>query len=234
MRRFGTDRPDLRNPLELQDVTAEAATIGFAPFEAAAASGGLVKALRAPGGAALSRKEIEELDREAKAQGAPGLGWAKVTEDGVSGALGRFLKEEAAKPLLAALGAKPGDLLLLAAGEAGIVNKVLDMARNRLGTRLDLTDESRSALLWVHHFPLVEWNEEEKRYDALHHPFTNLVPEDRAVLREIVAGGVENAPREKVLGLETQAYDLVFNGSEVIGGSASVSTRPPCSRTCSA
>jgi aspartyl-tRNA synthetase len=215
MRRFGSDRPDLRNPLELTDVTEEAKAIGFKPFEAAA----MVKALAAPGGAALSRKEIDALDAEAKAQGAPGIGWAKVTEDGVSGAMGRFLKEEAGAALIAKAGAKPGDLLVLMGGAPKLVHKILDMARGHLGRRLELIDTSKSALLWVHRFPLVEWNEDEERWDAAHHPFTDLVPEDVPVLREIVAGGVENAPPEKVEALRTESYDLVIDGLEVIGGS---------------
>ena len=219
MRRFGTDRPDLRNPLELKDVTGEAAALGFPPFAEAAVSGGLVKALAATGGASLSRKEIDALDAEAKAQGAPGLAWAKVTEEGVSGPMGRFLKEAGGPPLIAAAGARPGDLLVLAAGRESVVHKVLDLVRNTLGKRLGLIDESRSALLWVHHFPLVEFNEDEGRWDALHHPFTNLVPEDVPVLREIVEQGVENAPREKVAGLRTETYDLVLDGLEICGGS---------------
>ena len=219
MGRYGSDRPDLRNPLELVDVTDEAAALGFKPFEAAKASGGMVKAIAAPGGGALSRKEVESLDAEAKAQGAPGLGWAKVTEDGVSGALGKFLKGENGPAVLAKAGAKPGDLIVLAAGDASMVHKVLGMARLWLGKRLELVDESKSALLWVHDFPIVEWNEDENRYDALHHPFTSLVPEDRAKLLAIVEGGVENADRAEVEGLCAQAYDLVLDGVEIAGGS---------------
>jgi len=219
MRRFGTDRPDLRNPLELADVTGEAAALGFAPFAEAAASGGLVKALAAPGGAALSRKEVESLDAEARAQGTPGLAWAKITEEGASGPLGRFLKEAAGPSVLAAAGAGAGDLLVLAAGREDVVHKVLGLVRGRLGERLGLIDRERSALLWVHHFPLVEWNEDEGRWDALHHPFTNLVPEDVPVLREIVEGGVAEAPRERVAGLRTETYDLVLDGLEICGGS---------------
>lgn len=219
MRRFGTDRPDLRNPLELHDVTGEAAALGFAPFAEAASSGGIVKAIAATGGAALSRKEIDALDAEAKSQGAPGLAWAKVTEEGATGPMGRFLKEAAGRPVIDGAGAQPGDLLVLAAGTESLVHKILGRVRGRLGERLGLIDESRSALLWVHHFPLVEWNEDEKRWDALHHPFTNLVPEDVPVLREIVEQGVENAPREKVAGLRTETYDLVLDGLEICGGS---------------
>ncbi|MFV1958286.1 MAG: aspartate--tRNA ligase [Planctomycetota bacterium] len=219
--RFGTDRPDLRNPLELVGVTATAAALAFAPFVAAQASGGVVKALRAPGGASLSRNRIEALDAEAKAQGAPGLAWAKVGEDGreVSGPLGRFLKEEAGAALLEATGAGAGDLLVFAAGEADLVHKVLGMARTWLAEALDLVDTSKSALLWIHHFPLVEWNGDEGRYDALHHPFTSLVPEDVPRLREIVTAGVDHAPCEDVLGLRAEAYDLVLDGVEIAGGS---------------
>jgi aspartyl-tRNA synthetase len=217
--RFGIDRPDLRNPLELSDVTEAAAATGFAPFVEAAASGGVVKAIAAPGGAALSRKQVEGLDREAKAQGAAGLAWAKISEEGASGPLGRFLADGAGPGLLRAAGADAGDLLVVAAGAATLVHRVLHMARTELGRLLGLVDEGRSALLWVHHMPLVEWNEEEARYDALHHPFTNLVPADVPILREVVGGGVAAAPRERVLGLRAEAYDLVLDGWEIVGGS---------------
>ena len=213
--RYGSDRPDLRNPLVLQDVTEAARGIGFGPFEKAK----LVKVVRAPGGAELSRKEIEELDREAKAQGAAGLGWAKVKADGPSGALGRFLKGEEGLALLETLGAQDGDLVVFAAGEPGLVHKVLGMARTRLGERLGLIDTSRSALLWIEHFPMFEWNEEEKRYDALHHPFTSPVPEDFERLHALAEGGAAQADREAVEGLRAQAYDLVLDGVEICGGS---------------
>ncbi len=216
--RFGTDRPDLRNPLELRDVTAAAARLEFAPFREAAAAGGVVKALVAPQGGALSRKEVEALDQEAKAQGAPGLAWAKTGPE-PTGGIARFLKSEAGAALVAEAGAGAGDLLLLAAGSPSIVHKALGMARLALGERLGLVDRSRSALLWVHRFPLVEWNADEGRFDALHHPFTSPVPADVDRLVALARRGVSEADRAEVEGLRAEAYDLVLDGVEICGGS---------------
>jgi aspartyl-tRNA synthetase len=218
MARYGTDKPDLRNPLELVDVTAEAGALSFPPFRAAVAAGGLVKALRAPGGAALSRKEVDALEQEAKALGAPGLGWVKAGPDR-SGPLAKALAGKEGDALLTRAGARDGDLLLLSAGKAALVHKVLGSLRDRVGARLDLVDRSKSALLWVTHFPLVGWNEDEGRFDALHHPFTSPLPEDVAKVAEVVRAGAGADQRARGESIRARAYDLVLDGVEIAGGS---------------
>ncbi len=208
MRRFGSDKPDLRNPLELVDVSVPAAALGFRVFADAVSSGGIVASLCLPGGASLSRKEVDGFEAEAKAVGAKGLAWFKVAADGaVSGTVARFVAGDAGKALLVAVGSKPGDLVLLAAGPAALVRKVLGHLRKPCAERLGLVDQSKTALLWVTDFPLVEWNEEEKRWDACHHPFTS--PRE---------GDWENFGKDPGA-LRARAYDVVMNGYEIGGGS---------------
>jgi aspartyl-tRNA synthetase len=215
--RFGSDKPDLRNPLELTDVTAEGAALGFAPFQSAADAGGLVKALLGPGAASFSRKEIEGMETAAKGMGAPGLAWAKVAADGPTGPLARFLGDDAGRAFLESVGAKPGDWLCCAAGDEALVNRILGNLRETVARKLDLVDLSKNAVLWVTEFPLVAWNEEEGRFDAQHHPFTSPTDETAQVLLRAAAG--EMIPPEQIAGLPSRAYDLVLNGSEVAGGS---------------
>ena len=215
--RFGSDKPDLRNPLELVDVAEAASAVAFPPFQSALAEGGIVKTLTGPGAASLSRKEIDGLEAEAKSMGAPGLAWAKVGEEKVTGPLARFLGGEEGKAFLEAAGAGVGDLVLCAAGHAALVHRVLGGLRGTLGHRLDLVDTARNAILWVTDFPLVEWNEEAERFDALHHPFTS--PSDEDAARLIALAGDPDADRARVAAMRAKAYDLVLNGHEVGGGS---------------
>jgi aspartyl-tRNA synthetase len=206
MSRFGSDKPDLRNPLELQDVSAAVAPLSFAPFAQAVAAGGLVRVLRAPGGAALTRKEVDALEVEAKALGAAGLGWLKTGEAG-------------GRALLALAPAGANDLLLFVAGTAALTSKVLGALRGKVGERLGLVDKSRSALLWVTDFPLLAWDAEESRFGALHHPFTSPHPDDLAAILEASKVGVEGSDRARVTAVRARAYDLVLDGVELGGGS---------------
>ena len=214
MERYGSDKPDLRNPLELRDVTAAARGLGFGPF----ATSAVVKTLVGPGGASLSRKDIEGFEAEAKSMGAGGLAWAKVAEK-PSGPLAKFLDGSSGAAFLGAAGAKSGDLVLVAAGDAGTVARVLGALRQRLGVRLSLVDTKKSALLWVTDFPLVEWNPDESRFDALHHPFTSPSLADLPVLVEAARNGPVAADRAAVTAIRARAYDLVLDGVEVAGGS---------------
>ncbi len=217
LRRFGSDKPDLRNPLELVDVTAEGAALGFAPFEATAAAGGLISVLVGPGAASFSRKEIDALETEARGMGAPGLAWAKIAEEKPTGPLSRFLVGEAGEAFLATIGARVGDWFCCAAGDAALVHRILGHLRDTVAHKLDLVDTSKNSVLWVTEFPLVEWNEEAGRFDAMHHPFTSPTDETAEVLLRAAAG--EPIPPEAIGGLPSKAYDLVFNGAEVGGGS---------------
>jgi aspartyl-tRNA synthetase len=208
MARYGSDKPDLRNPLELVDVSRPAAALGFRVFSDVVETGGVVNALRLPGGGALPRKDVDAFEAEAKAVGARGLAWAKVAADGsVSGTVAKFVAGEPGKALLAAAKAEPGDLLLFAAGPTSLVRKVLGHLRRPCAERLGLIDASKSALLWVTEFPLVEWNEDEKRWDACHHPFTSPREEDWDSLMSNPGS------------VRARAYDLVMDGNEIGGGS---------------
>ena len=207
MARFGSDKPDLRNPLELVDVTVPATKLGFRVFDGAVTAGGVVNAMRLPGGAALVRKDIDFLEAEAKAVGAQGLAWARVTTEGLSGSVSKFLAGEPGKALLDASGVKAGDVVLFGAGPSSLVRKVLGHLRKLAGEKLKLIDTSRTAALWVTDFPLVDWNEDEKKWDACHHPFTSPREADWAIL--------EQEPAK----LRARAYDLVIDGYEAGGGS---------------
>jgi aspartyl-tRNA synthetase len=218
MSRFGSDKPDLRNPLELVDVSEAARALGFAPFTQALAAGGRVRALVGPQGAQLSRKEIEALEAEAKALGAPGLGWVKAGP-APAGALAKVLAGPAGQTFLAAARAGEGDLVLVAAGSSALTSRVLGTLRTRLAERLGLVDRTRTALLWVTDFPLLEWDAEESRYVALHHPFTSPRPEDVPAILEAAARGAAGADRSLVSAVCARAYDLVLDGIELGGGS---------------
>lgn len=210
MARFGSDKPDTRFGLELVDVADLMQDSGFKVFSGAVASGGTVKVLPVPGGNDLiSNVRIKpggDLFREACEGGAKGLAFIRVRDGGeidTIGAIKDNLSEARKTELLERTGAKPGDLLLFGAGPIGTVNKSLDRLRQFLGRELGLIDPNLINLLWVTDFPMFEWNADEKRLEALHHPFTAPHPEDATDLKTARA----------------LAYDLVFNGFEIGGGS---------------
>ncbi|AFY65334.1 aspartate--tRNA ligase [Geitlerinema sp. PCC 7407] len=216
MARYGTDRPDTRFGLELVDVSDLMAESGFKVFSGAIASGGSVKVLPIPGGNdAISNVRIKpggDLFKEVCDAGAKGLAYIRVRENGeidTIGAIKDNLTEEQKATLLARTGAEAGHLLLFGAGPTDIVNKSLDRLRQCLGRELDLIDPDKVNLLWVTDFPMFEWNADEKRLEALHHPFTAPNPEDLGDLKTARA----------------QAYDLVYNGLEIGGGSLRIYQR---------
>ncbi|MCU0518543.1 MAG: aspartate--tRNA ligase, partial [Oscillatoria sp. Prado101] len=190
MGRYGSDKPDTRYGLELVDVSDLMKDSGFKVFSGAIAAGGIVKILPVPGGnEAISNVRIKpggDLFNEATAAGAKGLAYIRVRDDGeidTIGAIKDNLSEERKQELLRRTGAKSGDLLLFGAGPADIVNKTLDRLRQTLARQLGLIDESKINLLWVTDFPMFEWNAEEKRWEALHHPFTAPHPDDAGDLK---------------------------------------------------
>lgn len=213
MDRYGSDKPDLRFGLELADATDLFRGGEFQAFAQVAASGGAVKALRVPGAGGLSRKEADDLVDTAKTWGAKGLVWVKVTpEGGLQSPVVRFL-EPMRESLLATLGAGPGDLLLLVGDARPAAEAILGRFRVELAQRHGLIPADRYAVLWVVDFPLLEWSEEERRWQAMHHPFT--APRDEDLAR------LESDPASA----RAKAYDLVLNGQEVGGGSIRIHQR---------
>ncbi len=205
VRRYGTDRPDVRFGCEIRDWTAAAAASGLGVFASVVGAGGVVRAILIPGaGAALSRKDLDGLVTEAQELGAKGLVWAVP---GAEGALRASVKAEFLAGLPEAVGAGAGDLVAMVADTEATAQHVLGALRVRWAERFGLIPEGVWAPLWVVDFPLVEWNVDEGRWDALHHPFTAPRPEDEDRLQlnpgEVLA----------------QAYDVVMNGLELGGGS---------------
>jgi aspartyl-tRNA synthetase len=209
--RYGSDKPDLRLALELSDCSDLFRDGAFQVFARAVAQGGSVKALTAPG-AGFSRKDLDDLVEQAKGFGAKGLVWVRVGEGPLQSPAARFL-EPVRSALLERCGAGPGDLILLVADTMPLAATVLGRLRVALAERLRLVPADVFRLLWVVDFPLVEWNEEEKRWDAMHHPFT--APRD-----EDAAAGLADPARARA-----KAYDLVLNGQEIGGGSIRIHSR---------
>jgi aspartyl-tRNA synthetase, bacterial type len=216
MDRYGSDKPDTRFGLELVDVSDLMKSSGFKVFSGAVAAGGIVKILPIPGGNdAISNVRIKpggDLFKEASEAGAKGLAYIRVRENGeidTIGAIKDNLTEAQKQELLDRTGAQPGHLLLFAAADVTTVNKTLDRLRLCVGNELGLIDKDKVNLLWVTDFPMFEWNADEKRLEALHHPFTAPHPDDIGDLKTARA----------------QAYDLVLNGTEVGGGSLRIYQR---------
>ncbi|MEQ9357620.1 aspartate--tRNA ligase [Coleofasciculus chthonoplastes] len=212
MERYGTDKPDTRFGLELVDVSELLKDSGFKVFSGAVAAGGKVKVLPIPGGNdKISNVRIKpgksgDLFNEATAAGAKGLAYIRVRDNweiDTIGAIKDNLSEEQKQKLLEMTGAKPGHLLLFGAGDTDVVNKTLDRLRQVLGQELGLINPTKINLLWVTDYQMFEWNADEKRLEAIHHPFTAPHPDDIDDLKTARA----------------QAYDLVYNGYEVGGGS---------------
>jgi len=225
--RFGLDRPDLRFDLEHVTVTGLMKNVAFKVFREPAETGGLVKVLRVPGGAGLTRKQIDGYTEFAAIYGARGLAWIKVNDaanipEGLQSPIVKFLPEDILRELMVRVNAGNGDLLFFGAGDAHIVNEVLGHLRVKLGEDLGLVKAGDHQFVWVVDFPMFGWNREEKRLDALHHPFTAPVPEDMALL--------DSEP----LAMRSQAYDLVWNGTEIGGGSIRIHDTGTQSRVFSA
>ncbi|WP_456465378.1 aspartate--tRNA ligase [Desulfurobacterium sp.] len=207
MERFGTDRPDTRFGLELKNLTDIAKSCNFKVFRTVAENGGIVKALNLKGGASLSRKEIDELTKFVRIYGAKGLAWIKVQPDGLQSPIVKFFTEGEINEILKRLEAEPGDILFFVADTAEVTNHALSNLRLKLGKMAGFIDDSKINILWITDFPMFEWNEEENRWEALHHPFTSPKEEDVEKL-EVDPGSVR-----------ARAYDMVLNGVEIGGGS---------------
>lgn len=211
MERFGTDRPDMRFGMEIEDVTELVKVSEFRVFRSAAESGGAVKAVKVEGGGPIfSRKALEELSRFVADLGAKGLAWAKVTREGWQSSLDKFLAADIKQAITASLSASPDDLLLFIADEPRLALSVMGMLRMELAGRLNLIRKDHYAPVWVTRFPLLEHNEESGGLEAVHHPFTSPLEEDIPLLQE---------HPEKA---RARAYDIVLNGSEIGGGSVRI------------
>jgi aspartyl-tRNA synthetase len=208
MRRYGSDKPDLRIALELVDVAELVKGSQFKVFtDWANAEGGRVAALRIPGGATLSRKQIDEYAAHAAKYGSKGLAYVKLSESGeVSSPIAKFFDEAAFAALLQAVGAGNGDLVFFGAGPYKAVSDFMGAVRLKAGRDFGLVGEGWKPL-WVTDFPMFEWDEEDRRYVALHHPFTAPAVDDEAGLRATAATAV------------SRGYDMVLNGNEIGGGS---------------
>jgi len=205
---YGTDRPELRFGLTIKDLTGVFARSEFKVFSGAIAAGGRIKGLVAPGAAGYSRKDMDELTEFVKIYGAKGLAWAGVGEDGVlTGPIAKFITDNEADAAKGALGASPNDMILMVADKEDTALNAIGNLRLEIGKRLDLIKESDFRLTWVVDFPLVQWDEEEDRPKAVHHPFTMPTVDSMGLL--------EDDP----LSANADAYDLVINGVEVGGGS---------------
>ncbi|SMC19196.1 aspartyl-tRNA synthetase [Desulfacinum hydrothermale DSM 13146] len=213
MSRYGTDRPDTRFGLELVDLTEIVKDCDFRVFRQALENGGLVKSICLPGGSRLSRKDLDELIEYVQGFGAKGMAWIKVQPEGWQSPITKFLSEEVRRAMAEATGAAPGDILFFVADQPRVVHESLGNLRNRLARQMNLVDSHTFQFCWVTHFPLLEWDPDEKRYVAVHHPFTAPLEEDLPLLDE--------AP-EKV---RSRAYDLVLNGTEIGGGSIRIHRR---------
>ena len=207
LERFGSDKPDLRFGMELQDVTEIFAASEFRVFRSALDAGGVIKCLVASGCAGMSRREVDALTETARSLGAKGLATLALTSEGVKGTAGKFVSEAEVQALKSRLGAAEGDLILLAADTRPVVNKVLGGLRLSLRDHLNLAEKDVLAFLWVVDFPMFAWNEEEGRWDAEHHPFTMPRMEDLPKF--------ETNPGD----ILSDAYDMVCNGYETASGS---------------
>jgi len=213
MDRYGSDKPDTRFGMEIVDVTAAVAESGFKVFRQAVEKGGQVKGLNLVGGLSLSRKEIDELTEYVAQFGAKGLAWIRVSEEGLNSPIVKFLQEEEQEALCRLLEARVGDLLLFVAGPAPMVADSLGHLRLHLARKQGLIPEDKYNFVWIVDFPLLEWDEEEKRYTAMHHPFTSPVEDDIPLL--------DTEPGQ----VRAKAYDLVLNGVELGGGSLRIYQR---------
>jgi len=213
MARYGSDKPDLRFEMLLIDLSDLVAESGFRVFSSTVAEGGQVKGIRVPGCASYTRKQIDELGEFVKGHDAQGLVSIALTSEGVRSSVAKHLSSEVLDAIIERLGAETGDLLLIVAGQPGVVAESLGQLRLEMGDRLELRDKDVLAFVWVVSMPLFEWKEQENRWDAMHHPFTAPVEEDLPLLD--TDPGAARA----------RQYDLVCNDVEVGGGSIRIHRR---------
>ena len=207
IRRFGVDNPDLRFGLELVELSEAVKSAGFKVFADVVAGGGIVKGINVKGGATMSRKDIDDLTEFVKIYGAKGLAYVKMTTEGWQSPIAKFFTPGEIAAMDSIFAAQEGDLLLFVADKAKVVNDSLGKLRNHLARVLGLLDKEVFNFVWITDFPLLEWDDDEQRWAAVHHPFTAPMDEDLSY--------VESDPGR----CRAKAYDLVLNGNEIGGGS---------------
>ena len=211
MDRFGSDKPDIRFGMELQNVTEVVKDFDFVVFKSAIENGGTVRGINAKGQGSMARKKIDKLIDFAKDYGAKGLAYIAIHEDGtVKSSFAKFMTEEQQASLIQAMGGENGDLLLFAADKNKVVWDVLGALRLELARQMELLDKNEYKFLWVTEFPLLEWNDEQNRFTAMHHPFTMPMEEDLQY--------IDSDPGR----VRAKAYDIVLNGNEIGGGSVRI------------
>jgi aspartyl-tRNA synthetase len=225
MERFGTDKPDLRFGLELKDMADLSEKGSFKVFLDTLQSGGRIKAIKGKGMAALSRKEIDLLTEDALSFGARGLAWIKV-KNGFESPIAKFFPDEVLREMSRRLEAEEGDLMLFVADEGKVVYDVLSRMRIELGKRLNLIGEGYK-FVWITDFPLLEWNGEESRFEAMHHPFTSPMDEDMEKMLSLDTSDPQlfTVHHSLFTSLRAKAYDIVLNGYEIGGGSIRIHRR---------
>jgi aspartyl-tRNA synthetase len=211
--RFGSDKPDMRFGLELADVSALFAGSSFMVFQNTLKAGGVIKCISVPGCAEYTRKEVDDLTTFAKEQGARGLATLALTPEGVKGTAQKFITPQEVAALKDQAGVKEGDLVLFVADSRAVANKTLGAMRLLFRDRLKLADKNVMALGWVVDFPMFEWKEEDKKWDAAHHPFT--MPQ----LSDLTKFDTDPGS------ILSDAYDMVCNGYELASGSIRIHRR---------
>lgn len=222
MERFGNDKPDLRFGLELREMADLAGKGTFKVFLDAISTGGRIKGINGKGMASLSRKEIDTLTEEAQSYGAKGLAWIKMKSasgGGFESPIAKFIPEEILRQMAERLDAEEGDLMLFVADSEGVVHDVLSRMRLELGKRLNLIQPGYK-FAWITDFPLLEWNGEEDRFEAMHHPFTSPMDDDAG---KMLMGDADDS--SLLASLRAKAYDIVLNGYEIGGGSIRIHRR---------
>ncbi|KMJ93114.1 aspartyl-tRNA synthetase, partial [Clostridium botulinum C str. Stockholm] len=208
MDKYGSDKPDLRFGMEINNITDAVKDIDFKVFKDAIENGGSVRAIKVPNCAGMGRKQIDKLGEFVKTYKAKGLAWIAYKEDEIKSPIAKFLQEEGMNAVIEKLDAKVGDLILIVADKDSVVLQALGALRLEMAKRLEiLKDNKEFKFAWVTEFPLLSYNEEENRYQAEHHPFTMPMDEDIEYL--------ESDPGR----VRAKAYDIVLNGEELGGGS---------------
>lgn len=229
LRKYGTDKPDLRPGMEIRDITTVLADADFRLFRESSAAGDRIRAFVAPGGGSLSRRELDQLATIARDTGAAGALWLRRTDEGFSGPFAKTLAGSIGETLISETGLAAGDLLVVVMGRSGgdlasaptKCDAALDALRRHLGARLDLVEEGRHAWLWVTEFPLFDYDEETRQLLTMHHPFTSPHPDDAPILLEATKGTLDEEGLRALhaLALRSRAYDAVYNGNEMASGS---------------
>jgi aspartyl-tRNA synthetase len=226
MERYGTDKPDLRFDLPLVDLADAVGGSGYRIFEDVLAAGGRVTGIVVPGGAATSRKQLDEYEEVARASGARGLVWIAVEGSGEGAVRSTIVKavgEGRTEAIAVAAGASAGDLVLIVADAKA--REIMGKLRDELGHRLGLIDPNALAYCWVHHFPMYQWDEQLGRWDATHNPFSGPLPEDEPLLVTASGDPLEPSPQDPAGQARAQQYDVVLNGWELGGGSVRIHRR---------